>query len=460
MFKYLIVSLLALSSMQAAVWQKTSLGRTLSLVGEDGFPEIDSYGNLMNLLPAWYEPSGYVASETLHVLRLDVSRYADPPVLDNNGFAVVGEYFRLNDASYASDVWSTGSSFPDWTENLVAPSYASRMDSDVSICYWLPDALEIETLSTPSHSRLTLPVVAEFGSVAVDADSGIHVLWVNASDELWHGYYYEENWETQKVSDGPVVAMAAVSGSDQLCHLAFSTADQLLACTIDGVLSAVPEVVIADTISTIEYLDVVYTSSDGQGIAFADPVQNSVRLAEKDATLWTLTTVTSLVGPYTNVAMSAKADGSRVVAAVRGAGKYLHYAEEAVGVWSHETVASNSQPNYFQGVDLVCSSSLGPVILANENTLAHLSAYTTSSIAELFPALIKPIEIRKAAVITWPTPSEGAYSQVLQSIEDLSDPEGWVREATRYIHSWDSSETYETTVETDSASKFYRVVEN
>jgi len=63
-------------------------------------------------------------------------------------------------------------------------------------------------------------------------------------------------------------------------------------------------------------------------------------------------------------------------------------------------------------------------------------------------------------VITWPTPSEGAFSQVLQSNEDLSDPEGWVREKTRYIYSWDSSETYETTVETDRASKFYRVVED
>ena len=114
---------------------------------------------------------------------------------------------------------------------------------------------------------------------------------------------------------------------------------------------------------------------------------------------------------------------------------------------------------YFRGTDLAYDENSNLVVLASEKDPAYLTAYSRVSLPSIMATLVKPISIRGAFIVTWPTPSEEATSQLLQKTSDLSDPDSWTTIEQRNFSISSERGTSETIVERSSPSVFYRVVE-
>lgn len=105
-------------------------------------------------------------------------------------------------------------------------------------------------------------------------------------------------------------------------------------------------------------------------------------------------------------------------------GRTLRFGNESSSNWTESVVQTETDFNFFIGVDLIEYAANEPLILAAENKIAYLAAYTTHTLPSLLEAFAQSVAIRTAAIITWPTPTEGAIRQIIQSNSDLSNLEG------------------------------------
>lgn len=465
-------------------WSRTALGQGYVQVNSNGFPILDIYGDVIPLLPSYYQPSGIVTSDGLNVLRFSATDLASPVEVDPNGFPVSGEYFRFDSLLFDENAWAEGEPFTDWMEDVVSPGYVSCMDDLLAVSYWKDDYLNIDTLEEPSPTRLTLPIPAMKGTVAVDANGGVHVLSIDANYELWHRYYSDETLTSVKLSDGPVCDVVVAAGEGDTCHVAYTTfsEDLNLNETLDdgedvngnSLLDVVPhelsyqlidanvpdsvETLVADALIRICYFDLLFLPTQGVTLVYADPVTNAIRLAERGISTWSVGRISSTTGAYGPLALAMKSDGDCVVSFATQNGLKLSIAEEDSGSWTETVIRETSVGAYFTGTDVVVRGNGEIVVLAAEKGRSYLAAYTEAVIPSLFPTQIKSVEIRSAFVLTWPTPDENVSKQILQSTSDLSDPDSWEDEEQRNWRSWQERVLVETVVEQE-AQKFYRVLE-
>ncbi len=478
------LALLLGSSSDAQIWSKFVLDVTEMEVDWNGSPILDESGRPVMDVPSGFQPSLLETSAGLQVLRADSSLYPNPPIYDQNGAPVFDDYAQLSVATLSDGAWAFADPFTGYLSGVANPRFASRMDALTSAFFWKEHLLYVDTFTTPAKTRVTLPIPAIKGTVAIDANGGIHVLWVNADYALWHSYYSESTLAQAKLSDGPVCSVAAVAGEGDVCHVAYSTfsedlnlngsldegedvndnsvldiADlQLIYRELDGSVAGAEEVVIADTIIRGCHFDLLYSASAGLKLAYANPVENSVRLVERSGT-WSSRQISTTADQYGAIAIDLFANGDAVVSAVTQDGKKLFAWEEGLIQWTESLVDQTSTPDSFLGTDVVVRSSGEVVVAAYEQNTAYLTAYSKTALPSVVDALVRPIEIRSALVVTWPTPAEDVTSQLLQCNSDLSDADGW--ETIEQRNSWDLgwSSTADTTVEHDGGQKFYRVVE-
>ncbi|MGJ8637750.1 MAG: hypothetical protein ACSHYA_00015 [Opitutaceae bacterium] len=450
----------------------------------NGFPFLDEFGNPELALPVNYKPSLIATSAGLTVLTIDYSMYSDPPIIDSSGFPIFGNYFQLSTATYQSNVWTVESSITELVENLEAPSLVSRYDDQISVSHFEENLLYIDTIASPANERLTLPVVKSQAAVCIDQNEGVHVLSINANYELWHNYYSDTQLFETKLSDGPVCFVKAEAGQGDECHVVYSTfsedanfndtledgedlngnsvlddlPNQLLYQSIDGVVASTLEIIADEAILRLCNFDLHYSQGDGLKVAFADPVQNSVRLASSSLSSWSSEQISTVAGMYQSVALDVSSVGDIAVSYISEDHQSLYVSELVDGSWSESLVAESTVGGFFRGTDIAYDQANDIALLTSERATNYLNLYTRSSLTSLLDTLVRPIEIRGAFIITWPTPSEAATTQILQSNSDLSDPDGWQFVEQRTV-SGTTSETAETTVEQEASQQFYRIVE-
>ncbi|WP_146209184.1 hypothetical protein [Coraliomargarita sinensis] len=417
-------------------------------------------------------------------MKVDYSDQPDPPEYNDIGFPVLGEYYQLSLVSLDTGIWSNTAPVTDLSEGIEAPSLVSRHDTAVTVAHWTGDLLHIDTLVSPANTRTTLPIPKRVGSVAVDANEGLHVLAVNPDYELWHYYYADENLTLTKLSDGPVCHVVAVAGEGDDCHVAYSTfsEDVNLNGEIDtgedlnanGVLDETPmqliyqsvdtttpssiELVDDDTLLKLCAFDIYFSSAHGVKLAYSDPVGNAVRFSERGVSAWSTVKVSTIAGMFESVALDFDPAAGVAITYINAAQNRLYVAEESGGIWSETLIAQVTTGDYFAGADVAFDSDGQVAVLTAEKDRFYLNVYTRSALPDFLSTLARPIEIRSAFIITWPTPSEGATKQILQSSMNLSDSDSWEFVAQRSVFG-SSNETMETTVEMEGPSKFYRVVE-
>jgi hypothetical protein len=466
------------------VWSRTSLGQGTFQIDDVGFPILDIYGDLVLSLPLHYQPGGRVTSGGLNVLRISSEDLVPPFEVDPNGNTVFGEYFRFDSLLLSEDVWAEHDPFTDWVEEVFSLSYVSCMDDSLLVSYWSGLYLCIDTLKDPNPTRLTLPIPAMKGTVAIDANGGVHVLSINDDYELWHHYYSDEVLVDVKLSDGPACEVVAVAGEEDSCHVAYTTfsedlnLDEALDNGEDvngnGVLDVVPhevnyqlidanvpnpvETLVAEALIRVCYLDLLFSPTHGLTLVYADSRSNAIRLAERDTSTWSMELVSSTAGSYGPVALAVNSNGDRVVSFVTQNGLRLSLAEETSGIWLESLIRETTVGAYFTGTDVVVAEGEEIVVLAAEKGKSYLAAYARSALSELFPMETKSVGIRSAFILTWPTPSEEVTEQILQFTSDLSDPDSWEDLERKSWRSWYDRVALETVVEQE-AQKFYRVLE-
>lgn len=175
--------------------------------------------------------------------------------------------------------------------------------------------------------------------------------------------------------------------------------------------------------------------------------------------MWQYVTISSAIGPYKLVSLAQKADSSLMTAYISEDGRTLRFGNESSSNWTESVVQTETDFNFFIGVDLIEYAANEPLILAAENKIAYLAAYTTQTLPSLFEGFAQSVAIRTAAIITWPTPTEGAIRQIIQSNSDLSNIEGWDDLQSHPIYHPQNGDAVETTVEIEGDRQFYRVVD-
>jgi hypothetical protein len=472
----------------ADTWQRTVLEQgSASLNHESGFPYMDEYGDILPILPSNYQPSVAVTSAGLNVLRFETSLTTEPQIVSPEGFPVLDNYFHFNYVVLSGNTWSVEEPFSDWLTDVSSPRFASRMDDMLSVYFWIEHLLYVDTLESPEKTRVTLPIPAEKGTVAIDANGGLHVVWINTDFELWHSYFIDASLVQTKLSDGPVCEVVTVAGTGAVCHVAYTTFSedlnlnnvldegedingnslldvsplQLIYQSVDGAVSDPAEVLISNSLIRICYLDLLFSPTYGLKLAYGDPVSNSIRFAERAASDWTsLAQVTSISGSYGSLALGIKSNGDCAVSFATQNGLRLGIAEETEGVWEEEVVRETTTGAYFTGTDIsMLSSGEILVVAAEKNVPSTLAAYTRVALPSLVATLVQPVEIRSAFIVSWPTPSEDVTQQTLQSTSDLSDPDSWVDVEQKDWYYSSARESIETLVEQDSPQKFFRVLE-
>lgn len=206
------------------------------------------------------------------------------------------------------------------------------------------------------------------------------------------------------------------------------------------------------------FLDLLLTQNMQIKIAYPDTARAAVRLAEKNLSTWQFTTVSTTPGAFSFLAVAEKNSGGCAVAYTLKDGSALYLSENTLGTWNESTIDSSTIPNYFRGVDLVFLSDQ-PLIFAYRNEVAYLAVYSDEAIPSYYETLVNPIAIRSAAIVTWPSPSPGAYSQVLQRNDDLTVEEGWETIESRSVTLNTPDNEYETLVEIEGTSGFFRVLD-
>lgn len=468
----------------SASWQKTPLATTSSLMDQQGFPLFDKFGDSLPALPSNYKPSLLWDSSELHIMKVGYSQLSDPPEIGSSGFPILGDYYQLSLLTLTSGVWSTSAPITELTEGLDAPTLIPRNDSSLPLVYWIGNLFYIHRIAEPANTRITLPMPKRIASAVVDENGGVHVLTVNQDYELWHYYYMQENLTSTKLSDGPVCNVAVAAGEGDECHVVFSTFSedvnfngqldegedlnnnstledvpmQLIYQSIDAATPSSIELVDNDTILKVRLLDLYFSTDHGLKLAYTDPVENSVRLAERGGSSWASVNVSTVKSSFQSLALSVSPVGDCAVSYVDAAGMKLYIAEESVASWVETLISESSKGNYFAGVDSAFDNTGQVMVLTSEKDRYYLNLYSRAAIPDLLGTLVRPTLIRSAFIITWPTPSEGATKQILQSNTNLADSEGWVNIEQRST-SFISDEPKETTVEVDGPDKFYRVIE-
>jgi hypothetical protein len=478
-----LLSLISANAL-ASAWQKTTLATTQNVLAPTGFPITDEFGDPVPALPKNYAPNVHGNASSLHFLRVSHSQLADPPILGDAGFPVLGNYYQLSTASILSDAWSTTAPFTDFNEEVAAPSFVRRLDDTVSIAHWLGDLLHIDTMASPSNTRLTLPIAKEVGTVAIDSNEGVHVLVISSDYELWHFYYLEGALAQSKLSDGPVCEVVVEAGESDVCHVAYSTftEDVNLNEALDdgedingnGVLDETPmhliyqsveantpsamELIDDDTVLKFCNFDLHFSSAHGLKLAYADSSRNEIRLAERSSSSWSSVKVSSAVSMFNSVALAVTSTGKCAITYVSSDQRRLYVVEEEAGQWSETLISQVATGKYFTGTDVAFNADDQLAVLTSEKDRIYLNLYSRSAVADLLSTLVRPTEIRGAFIITWPTPSEGATKQVLQVSSNLADPDSWEFVAQRTY--WrNPAEVMETVAEKDGPNRFYRVIE-
>jgi len=441
-------------------WGKVPLLTAVVEVDQVGFPLYDPYGNPRYQTPPYFEPT--VRSDGasgLVFLRPKMSLLGEPPVLDPYGFPVIGNYVFLNTATLGGGGWAGPAPVGEWIDGLSDPELVERVDDVLSIAYWVEEKLWIRTLDGGAGSLLTLPIAADRGSVAIDGNGGVNVLWVDADGALWRSYYENETLTSSELSDGPIGDYKVVAGVADRSYACFATAEQLTYVTFEGTGTPVTEVVLDGALLPVEELDLYVTEAGDPVIAYADAVHNVVRVASKDGSDWSSEPVSGVPDSFSHIALTSNSAGGTVVAYIGNQGRSLRVARHSGGAWVENTVAVMDQRGHFVGVDVIVDPDLGTVVLTAENAAQSLAVYARDEMPSLLKKLERDFAIRRAGILRWPTPSAEAASQVLQKSADLANPLGWEDVDSRSVRNLNEESVRETVVELDEGKAFYRILE-
>ena len=476
--------LVALTNVCLAAWPKTILDETPNQFQMNGLPMFDSYGNYIPALPLEYRPTAISGPSGIHVLFSENSMFSDPMMYDENGLPVAN-YFRLQVATLVDGSWSISEPLDTFKEDIAGAALVDRYDDKVSVAHWSGNLLNIDTIDTPSNTRLTLPLPAVKGKVVIDENEGVHVFVINSDYELWYYYYAGGAVSQVMVSPGPVCEVVAAAGSNDQCHIAYTTfsedsnfnqildegedlngnealdgtAYELVYRSIDASVPTVAEVLLENTLLPLCHFDIDWTESYGVKIAYSNPVLNTVYVAEKVTSDWSFTSISSLPSMYQSVSITTDSSGDVAVSYVSADGQSLYYAEEDSATWAEVLVAESSHPKNYTGSDLVYASSGEPFLLSSKKENFYLSAYSPVQLPSPLNQQVYPTSIRSSFIITWPSLREESIGQILQSNPDLTDEDGWIEVERRNIYNFGSEDTYETIVEKDGVGMFYRVIE-
>lgn len=381
-------------------WQKTYLDQTsIPIDWTIGFPVHDEFGDSRPSLPIQFSPSLLSDSSGLHVIGLDHSDTSWPAEIDTTGFPIYGDFFSLSVSSFSGSLWSSGNPFSNFTEGIINPHFVDRTDDVVSVAYWAESFLYVETLESPSNTRITLPIPMMFGDVAIDAEGGLHVAVINPNYELWH-YYFDgvSSLSTSQIESGPVCRARIAAGQGDTAHIVYSTFSedanyngvlddgedlndnatldepslQLIYQRMDGAVEDFSEAILSDTIFKLCHLDLHNTNGSELHVVFEDLVRNSVRLASKandDLSSWVFQTVSSSAGQFAEIAIAENHTTSPsapdyAVSYVRADGSELLVSELSSGVWQESVVAENNSGGYFRGADVGFDVSGETIVVA------------------------------------------------------------------------------------------------
>jgi hypothetical protein len=480
------LALVTLANVCLAAWPKTILDTTPALLDETGRDAIlSSYGYPLPALPAEFRPTAMSGPSGVHVLFSEHSQFLDPPTIDEIGMSIMGDNFQLQVATLADGSWSISEPLETFKPDVASAALVDRYDDKVSVAHWSGNLLNIDTIDTPSNARLTLPLPAVKGKVVIDENEGVHVFVINSDYELWYHYYAGGALSQVMVSPGPVCEVTAAAGMNDQCHIAYTTfsedsnfnqifdegedlngnevldetAYELVYHNIDANVDTVAEVLLENTLLPLCHFDIDWTESYGAKIAYSNPVQNAVYVAEKVTSDWSFTSVSSLPSMYQSVSVTTDISGDVAVAYVSADGQSLYYAEEDSATWTEVIVAESSHPENFSGSDLLYAPGGDPFLLTSNKVMSYLSAYSPAQLPSLFNQQVYATSIRSSFIITWPSPREESIGQILQFNPDLTDEDGWIEMERRDINNFGSENTYETVVEKYGAGMFYRVIE-
>jgi len=480
------LALVTLTNVCLAAWPKAILDTSPALLDMNGRPILSSYGHPIPALPAEFRPTAMSGPSGVHVLFLEHSHVLDPVTIDETGLPIVADNFQLQVATLADGSWSISEPLETFKPDVASAALVDRYDDKVSVAHWSGNLLNIDTIDTPSNTRLTLPLPAVKGKVVIDENEGVHVFVINSYYELWYHYYAGAAISQVMVSPGPVCEVAAVAGTNDQCHIAYTTfsedsnfnqildegedlngnevldviAYELVYLNIDASVDTVAEVLLENTLLPLCHFDIDWTESYGVKIAYSNPVQNAVYVAEKVTSDWSFTSVSSLPSMYQSVSITTDSSGDVAVAYVSADGQSLYYAEEDSATWTEVIVAELSHPENFSGSDLLYAPGGDPFLLTSNKVMSYLSAYSPVQLTTpIRHQQVYATSIRSSFIVTWPSLREETRQQILQSNPDLNDEDGWIEVERRYIYNFGSEDTFETVVEKDGAGMFYRVIE-
>ena len=381
-----------------AAWQKTSLATTSYQLNEIGFPTFDDFGDVVPALPSDYVPNFYWNSDGYRFLKVDHSTTPEPPELDDSGFPIFGDYFQLSLLTLDDNLWSSSQPITNLSKELNSPILVRRNDATVSFAHWIGDLLHIDTLASPANNRITLQVPRRVGAVAVDSNGAVHIAAVNPAYELWHYYYSDGNLTASKLSNGPVCDVVIVAGDGDESHLAYSTYSedanlndqldegedlngnsmldktpmQLVYQSVDATTPSLVELVDNDTLLKICGFDLHFSSTFGVKLAYADPVTNEVRLAERGALSWSSARASTVAGMFESIALAVDSAGMCAVSYVNAARNKLFVAEESSATWSETLISQVTTGDYFTGTNLAFDHADQLVVLTSEKSRVYL----------------------------------------------------------------------------------------
>jgi hypothetical protein len=480
----IFLALVTLTNVCLSAWPKTILDETPQQFDLDGFPMFDSYGNSIPALPVEYRPTAISGPSGIHVLFSENSMFSDPMMYDEYGLPIAN-HFQLQVATLVDGSWSISEPLETFKEDVASAALVDRYDDKVSVAHWSGNLLNIDTIDTPSNTRLTLPLPASKGKVVIDENDGVHVFAINSDYELWYHYYAGGALSQMMVSSGPVCEVAAAAGTNDQCHIAYTTfsedsnfnqildegedlngnevldvtAYELVYRSIEASVDTVAEVLLENTLLPLCHFDIDWTESYGVKIAYSNPVLNAVYVAGKVTSDWSFTSVSSLPSMYQSVSITTDISGDVAVSYVSADGQSLYYAKEDSATWTEILVAESSHPKNYTGSDLVYAPSGEPFLLTSKKENFYLSAYSPVQLPSPLNQQVYATSIRSSFIVTWPSPREETRQQILQSNPDLNDEDGWIEVERRYIYNFGSEDSYETVVEKDGAGMFYRVIE-
>ncbi len=412
------------------------------------------------MAPAGFFPSLKQSDNRFYALGFRSSYEGEPLIYDEYGFPIVSEYFKAFVATNDGSSWTVLDPHNELVQLMRAPAFANgSAASDPVVYYFLEDRVYLKVLAASTVDSVTLPISAKSVRVAVDSNDGIHLFWLSHSDELWHGYY-DGDWASSVVDTGIQVLHEAHHGAASTAYALYSKSTQLILVEYDTSIAVGSDTVVGDSIAPVENADLLWSAVGGVRIVYSNLVSNSIIQTHKVADNWVTTNITGGTGPFSFLAIAEKSNGDGVVGYISYEGNRFGLAVEDGGLWVTNQIETQTQLNYYRGIDLIWLPEQSvPFIVVHQNARDSVVFYTTHQLPAFYNQTVKSVSIRQAAILTWPTPSEGGTFQYLQKNDDLSDPDGWENIASRHVRFTPPSEARETVIELDAPAMFYRVVE-